>query len=91
MSVIRLPKNLTQLALMPPERRQRIVSVMDVGPWEPGDAISDIYMAMQPGRFAVKSYLHLTRLEEPEQFVRILLNANWFYVYVPELRAISTN
>ena len=72
-----------QLAVMPQERREAIVAAMNVGPWEPGDAISDIYMAMQPGKFAVKSYRHLTTMKEPESFVRLLLNANWFYVYVP--------
>lgn len=73
----------TQLAVLPSERRKNIIQKMDVGPWEPGDAISDIYMAIEPGRFAVKSYLHLTALEKPEDFVQILLKANWFYVYVP--------
>lgn len=73
-----------QLAALPEARRERIIRAMDVGPWEPGDAISDIYMALQPGKFAVKSYTHLTSLAEPEAFVRILLNANWFYVYVPD-------
>lgn len=73
----------SQLALLPVERRKRIVETMDVGPWEPGDAISDIYMAIEPGKFAVKSFLHLTALEKPEDFVHILLKANWFYVYVP--------
>ncbi len=76
-----------QLASMPEERRVRVLEHAGVGPWEPGDAISDIYMAMQPARFAVKSYLHLTSLREPEAFVRILLNANWFYVYVPNEEA----
>ncbi len=73
----------TQMAVMPEERRNKIIDAMDVGPWEPGDAISDIYMAIEPGKFAVKSYLHLTALEDPEEFVQILLKANWFYVYVP--------
>ena len=73
----------TQLAVMPEKRRNKIIRDMDVGPWEPGDAISDIYMAIEPGKFAVKSYLHLTALEKPQDFVQILLKANWFYVYVP--------
>lgn len=73
----------TQLAVLPAERRNRIIKAMDVGPWEPGDAISDIYMAIEPGKFAVKSYLHLIALEKPEEFVQILMKANWFYVYVP--------
>ncbi|NIQ11651.1 MAG: hypothetical protein GWO23_19245, partial [Gammaproteobacteria bacterium] len=28
----------TQLAVLPPDRRKKIVQKMDVGPWEPGDA-----------------------------------------------------
>ena len=47
------------------------------------DSISDIYMAMQPGRFAVKSYTHLTSMREPAAFVELLLGAKWFYVDVP--------
>lgn len=72
-----------QLAVLPDARREAIIRAMGVEPWQPGDAISDIYMAMQPGRFAVKSYTHLTSTADPLAFVRILLNAKWFYVYVP--------
>ena len=73
----------TQLAVLPAARRDRIIRTVGVGPWEPGDAISDIYMAFDQGKFAVKSYLHLTSLQNPEEFIRILLQANWFYVSVP--------
>jgi len=73
----------TQFAALPAARRDRIIRAKDVGPWETGDAISDIYMAFDPGKFAVKSYLHLTALENPEEFIQVLLQANWFYVYVP--------
>lgn len=73
----------TQLGVMPDERRRVIIRAMDVLPWESGDAISDIYMALKPGKFAVKSYLHLTSSAEPRAFIDILLNSKWFYVYVP--------
>lgn len=73
----------TQLAVMPVERRDAVIRAMDIGAWESGDAISDIYMAIEPGKFAVKSYLHLMALDDPASFVKILLNAKWFYVYVP--------
>ena len=73
----------TQLGVMPEERRQAIIRAMDVVPWASGDAISDIYMAIEPGKFAVKSYLHLTTSSDPHAFVDILLNSKWFYVYVP--------
>jgi hypothetical protein len=72
----------TQLAVLPPERRAAIIRAAGVGAWEPGDAISEIYMAFAPNRFAVKSYLHLTGLEDPAPFVETLLGAKWFYVYV---------
>jgi len=73
----------TQLAVLPAERRERILKAMGVASWESGDAISDIYMGIEPGKFAAKSYLHLTRMLDPGPFVAILLNAKWFYVYVP--------
>lgn len=73
----------TQLGVMPEDRRRAIIRAMNVSPWESGDAISDVYMAIESGKFAVKSYLHLTSLENPQSFVDLLLNAKWFYVYVP--------
>lgn len=73
----------TQLAVLPHERRQQVIAENDVGPWESGDSISEVYMALNPTGFAVKSYLHLTRLEDPESFIDILLAHNWFYVSVP--------
>lgn len=73
----------TQLAVMPEERRNAVIRAMDIGAWESGDAISDIYMAIEPGMFAVKSYKHLLAMNDPAPFVDILMNAKWFYVYVP--------
>ena len=73
----------TQLAVMPAERREALLRKLDVAPWESGDVISDIYMAIEPGKFAAKSYLHLTRMKDPLPFVQVLLNTKWFYVYVP--------
>lgn len=74
----------TQLAVLSEQRRERIIQSVNVESWLPGDAISDIYMAMAPTGFAVKSYLHLTSMNDPAGFVAILLNAKWFYVYVPD-------
>jgi hypothetical protein len=74
----------TQLATMPEARRNAIVGAMEIEPWQSGDVISNIFMAMNPGKFAVKSYLHLTTTANPAAFVQILLNINWFYVYVPK-------
>lgn len=52
-------------------------------PLNPDDVISEIYMALEPGRFAVKSYLHLTTMADPQAFVQILLHNKWFYINVP--------
>lgn len=73
----------TQMAVLPDERRHRIIAATGVGPWEGGDAITSVYMAVAPGKFAVKSYLHLVSLEDPGAFVQLLLDNNWFDVYVP--------
>lgn len=72
----------TQLAVLPDRRRAEIIRTADVGAWETNDVISDIYMAMAPKRFAVKSYLHLTEGEYPHKFVQILLASKWFNVNV---------
>lgn len=72
-----------QLGVLPVARRAQIIRAMDVGPWESGDLISEAYWAMQPGKFAAKSWQHLTALKEPKRFIDILLKANWFYVSVP--------
>lgn len=72
-----------QLAVLPEARRSAIIHAINISPWESGDAISEIYMALEPGRFAVKSYLHLTSCDDPIGFVHTLLNAKWFYVSVP--------
>lgn len=74
----------TQLAVMPAERRQRVIAAIKVLPWRGGDTISPIYMAMSPEKFAVKSYLHLASLPHPGRFVRLLLESRWFDVYVPK-------
>lgn len=73
----------TQLGILNAQRRQEIIAAQDVGAWESGDSISEIYMAFNPAGFAVKSYLHLTQLKDPLPFVTILLNHSWFYLSVP--------
>jgi len=72
-----------QLGVLPPERRRAIIARTGVSPWESGDAVSDIYMALEPTRFAVKSYTHLIAMAEPRAFIDILLNSKWFYVSIP--------
>ena len=77
----------TQLAVLPQKRRRQVIAAMEVGPWEGGDYISNIYMAMNPGRFAVKSYLHLVSLADPKAFVRQLLDARSRDIHVPKAAA----
>jgi hypothetical protein len=72
-----------QLASLPKARRDEIITRMDSTSWESGDAISDVYMALEPTGFAVKSYMHLTTTENPLIFIDILLKSKWFYVYIP--------
>lgn len=72
-----------QLGTLSEERRHAIIAANEVGPWESGDSISDVYMGLNPTGFAVKSYLHLMQMEDPLPFIKILLNNNWFYISVP--------
>lgn len=74
----------TQLAVLPRARRRKIIADMAVGPWKGGDDISNVYMAMNPGKFAVKSYLHLVSLADPKAFVRLLLDARQLDIRVPK-------
>ena len=73
----------TQLGVLPAQRREEIINSEDTGPWEPGDEISVTYMGFNTTGFAVKSYLHLTQMTDPQAFIQILLNHKWLYVSVP--------
>lgn len=73
----------TQLGILSPERREEIIKSEDTGPWEPGDEISVTYMGINMTGFAVKSYLHLTQMSDPQSFIKILLNHKWLYISVP--------
>lgn len=72
-----------QLGVLSAERREGIIKSEGSGPWEPGDEISVTYMGFNPTGFAVKSYLHLTQMPDPQPFIQILLNHKWIYVSVP--------
>ncbi len=72
----------TQMAVLSAERRHGILRAAAVGPWQLHDVISDVYMAMSPERFAVKSYLHLTTAPDSTAFVQILLASRGRYVTV---------
>jgi len=73
----------TQLGVLSAQRREEVINSEDSGPWEPGDEISVTYMGFNPTGFAVKSYLHLTQMTDPQPFIQILLNHKWIYVSVP--------
>lgn len=73
----------TQMAVLSVERRDRIIAVNRIGPWESGDSISVTYMGLNPTGFAVKSYLHLIQNRDPQPFITLLLRNNWFFVSVP--------
>lgn len=75
--------HVTQMAVLPPELRVRVIERAAVSAWESGDTISEIYMALAPEKFAVKSWLHFSQLDDPTAFVDMLLNIKWFYVHVP--------
>lgn len=73
----------TQMGVLSPERRSKIIKDNDVGPWESGDSISVTYMGLRPTSFAVKSYLHLIQMSDPQPFIKLLLNNNWYFISVP--------
>ncbi|WP_421868054.1 DUF6639 family protein [Motiliproteus sp.] len=73
----------TQLGVLAAPKREQIILSEETGPWESGDEISVTYMAFNPTGFAVKSYLHLTQLSNPQPFIKLLLNHKWLYISVP--------
>ena len=73
----------TQLGVLAASRREQIINAENTGPWESGDEISVTYMGFNPTGFAVKSYLHLTQLADPQPFINLLLNHKWLYISVP--------
>lgn len=75
--------HVTQLGVLPAQRRKEIINSENTGPWEPGDEISVTYMGFNTTGFAVKSYLHLTQMTDPQSFIQMLLNHKWLYISVP--------
>lgn len=72
-----------QLGVLPAQKRDEIIKTEDTQPWGSGDEISVTYMGFNTRGFAVKSYLHLTQLTDPQAFINILLNHKWLYISVP--------
>lgn len=73
----------TQLGVMPVARRAKLIAAAEVSGWDSGQVISGDYLAMAPGKFAVKSYLHLVALENPRPFVELLLKVEGWTIHVP--------
>ena len=73
----------TQIAVMPDQRKRNLAEKLDVEAWQSGHIINAVYMAFAPHKFAVKSYLHLTSLEDPQGFINILLKTSGLEIYVP--------
>lgn len=72
-----------QLGVLSTQKREHLIQTEGTGPWESGDEISVTYMGFNTRGFAVKSYLHLTQLSDPQAFIKLLLNHKWLYVSVP--------
>jgi hypothetical protein len=62
-----------QLATLPAERREAIITAAGVRGWETGDTVSNIYLGLNVHRFAVKSYLHLYAHPERARVVETVL------------------
>ncbi len=73
----------TQLGVMPVARRAKLIAAAEVSAWDSGQVISGDYLAMAPGKFAVKSYLHLVSLENPRPFVDLLLKVEGWTIHLP--------
>lgn len=60
-----------QLSAFPREERdQMLAHYRDLAPFEKSGEISEIYYAINPHYFAVKSYKHYQRLPDPQGFVK---------------------
>ncbi len=73
----------TQIAVMPEQRKRSLVEKLDVEAWQPGHIISAVYMAFAPHKFAVKSYLHLVGMDDPQPFIASLLKTPGLDIYAP--------
>lgn len=72
----------TQLSVLPAERREQLIRSADIGPWKTGDVISTAFWSMAPHRFAVKSYLHFDRQTMPAIWVDELLGSKSSFLNV---------
>lgn len=73
----------TQLAVIPKERLRSIITAAGTSPWKPGSIISAGYMALDPRKFAVKSYLHLISVQDSPAFIAMLLKTKGSSILLP--------
>lgn len=60
-----------QISALPPEERANMLaSYGDLAPFEKSVEISEIYYAINPHFFAIKSYKHYQRLPDPKSFIK---------------------
>lgn len=63
-----------QFATMESALRSRILERYRLSAFDTPESMSSIYYQLDPSAFAVKSYLHFLRLEDPGRFLRDLLS-----------------
>ncbi len=73
----------TQVAVMSKQRQQQIANRLKVEAWQSGHMINAFYMAFSPDKFAIKSYLHLVGMDDPQPFITALLKTSGLEMYVP--------
>ncbi|PLX94819.1 MAG: hypothetical protein C0619_02215 [Desulfuromonas sp.] len=65
---------ITQLHVLTPETRGKVLAAhKDVHAYNSVEEMSETYYLLDPNRFAVKRYLHFISLQEPAEFIQLLL------------------
>lgn len=62
-----------QIASLPADERERILARADVGPFGSLDEVSDLYLMLDPQRFAAKAYQHFAASPDPAALLQRLL------------------
>ena len=64
----------TQLSVLPVKIRDAILTkYQDIKAYQSREEMSELYFLLDPNRFAVKCYLHFISLENPKEFINLLL------------------
>jgi len=73
-----------QISVLPEEYRSRLVdSYPDLKAWESKNDITEIYYALDPHKFAIKSYKYYQQQADPKASLRIILAPHGEPVYIP--------